>query len=127
DSRVDDPLERTRLARVFEQGLGAVVGHALPMRPHKRGGWLSGPWQLRRERLYLLPGDSPMGYRLPVESLPWVAEEDYPFVHPRDPFASRPELPTHRVLSERHTQQRSQTRLEAAEFEQRRAEAELPP
>ena len=40
--------------------------------------WQTGPWFLRDERCYLIPGDSPMGYRLPLDSLPWVAPEDYP-------------------------------------------------
>jgi uncharacterized protein (DUF2126 family) len=38
--------------------------------------WHSGRWSLRRERCYLLPGDSPIGYRLPLDSLPWIAPED---------------------------------------------------
>jgi uncharacterized protein (DUF2126 family) len=43
-------------------------------------GWQSGPWFLRSERCYLYPGDSPLGYRLPLDSLPWVKEGEYPAV-----------------------------------------------
>ena len=63
DSRLDDPLERERLRRVFSQGLDAVVGHVLPLceaRGQARAG-SSGPWFLRDERCYLIPGDSPAG------------------------------------------------------------------
>ena len=49
--------------------------------------WVSGPWFFRDERMYLIPGDSPMGYRLPLDSLPWVREDDYPYQHAHDPFA----------------------------------------
>ena len=38
--------------------------------------WATGPWFLRGERLYLVPGDSPMGLRLPLDSLPWAAPGD---------------------------------------------------
>ena len=48
---------------------------------------MSGPWYFRDERMYLIPGDSPMGYRLPLESLPWVSSNDYPWQHTQDPFA----------------------------------------
>ena len=44
-----------------------------PSRRAGRARWQSGPWFLRDERMYLMPGDSPMGYRLPLDSLPWVA------------------------------------------------------
>jgi uncharacterized protein (DUF2126 family)/transglutaminase-like putative cysteine protease len=92
DSRLEDENERARLARVFEQGLAAVVGYALPLR-RGDGGWQSGSWFLRAERLYLIPGDSPMGYRLPLDSLPWVAADEYPHIYPPDPFASLGPLP----------------------------------
>ncbi|HUR54608.1 MAG TPA: transglutaminase family protein, partial [Gemmataceae bacterium] len=69
-SNLDDPEERARLAKVFDRGLNRVVGFALPLRRGKDG-WQSGPWHLRRDHLYLHPGDSPMGYRLPLEALPW--------------------------------------------------------
>ncbi|HEX6276379.1 MAG TPA: transglutaminase family protein, partial [Polyangiaceae bacterium] len=46
DSRVEDELERARIARVFERGLKHVVGHALPLRALGQGRWQSGPWFL---------------------------------------------------------------------------------
>ena len=99
DARLDDELERARLRRVFEQKLDAVVGYALPLQPGEGtpalGGpvWTTGPWFLRDDRMYLVPGDSPMGYRLPLESLPWVAKADYPYLNERDPFEAREALP----------------------------------
>jgi uncharacterized protein (DUF2126 family)/transglutaminase-like putative cysteine protease len=93
DSKLEDDLERTRLARVFEQGLNATVGFALPVARHGAH-WKSAPFFVRPERLYLLPGDSPMGFRLPLDGLPWVAPEDLPALHGRDPFAKIDPLPT---------------------------------
>jgi uncharacterized protein (DUF2126 family)/transglutaminase-like putative cysteine protease len=102
DSHLEDELERARLRKVFDQGLTSVVGHALPLRAvtHTDGSWdwETGKWFVRGERLYLTPGDSPMGLRLPLDSLPWAVEGDRaPFLE-RDPFARRPELPLRRRL-----------------------------
>ena len=53
------------------------------MVPARRGAnrrwprWQTGPWFFRDDRMYLIPGDSPMGYRLPLDALPWTAEGDY--------------------------------------------------
>ena len=98
DSRLDDEMERARLCRVFSQGLSKVIGYALPIQrdrstPSREPLWITGPWFLRDERMYLIPGDSPMGYRLPLESLPWVSEAEFPHAIERDPFAPRPALP----------------------------------
>jgi uncharacterized protein (DUF2126 family)/transglutaminase-like putative cysteine protease len=98
DSRLDDEAERERLRRVFSRGLDEIVGYALPLAPAGNGRkrvWRSGPWFLRSERMYLLPGDSAMGYRLPLDSLPWAAPEDYPYLVERDPFEARGVLPPH--------------------------------
>ncbi len=97
DSRLENKLERKRLAQIFDRGLGAVVGYALPLVRNAEAGWRSGPWHLRREHLFLLPGDSPMGYRLPLDSLPWEAPDDREVIHDPDPLAERPALPA-RVL-----------------------------
>ena len=95
DSRLDDELERARLRRVFKQGLDQQVGYLLPLQatgqPDQR--WQTGPWFFRDERLYLVPGDSPMGYRLPLDSLPWVSPADYPHAFEADPFATPRDLP----------------------------------
>ena len=75
-----DVGERKRLARLMRQGLGAVAGYALPLRAAARRAasktvaWESSRWPLRRERLYLVPGDSPIGFRLPLDTLP--ADQD---------------------------------------------------
>jgi len=99
DSRLDDELERTRLRRLFDQGLAREVGYVLPLKRSEvpaLGGprWVTGAWFFRDERMYLFPGDSPMGYRLPLDSLPWVSKGDYPYLIEADPFAPRGALPT---------------------------------
>nr|WP_313402451.1 transglutaminase family protein [Pseudomonas sp.] len=95
DARLSDPLERERLRKVFGQGLDKVVGHVLPLARQVVGeGWQSGRWFLRDEHCRLLPGDSALGYRLPLDSLPWVSQADYPYINPVDPSQSLPPLPS---------------------------------
>ncbi len=90
---LEDGLERRRLAAQLEQGLAAVRGHVLPLEfdegRHPAAPWRSSAWRFTRGRLYLLPGDSPMGLRLPLASLEEGEEEHRP--HP-DPFEQRPPL-----------------------------------
>ncbi|MDE3737510.1 transglutaminase family protein [Pseudomonas resinovorans] len=93
DARLADPLERERLRRVFERGLGEEVGQVLPLGRNAAGdAWESGRWYLRDEHCRLIPGDSPLGYRLPLDSQPWVNEADYPYVNPADPSQTFPPL-----------------------------------
>ena len=105
DSKLEDKEERARLARVFARGLNEPVGFALPInRKMTQQGpvWLSSAWPLRQERLLLMPGDSPVGYRLPLGSLPWVAPQDYPYSWETDPFEERAPLPPNRVPLRQH-------------------------
>jgi len=90
DPKLDDPEERKRMIRAFQRGLGSVVGYVLPL---QYGSWKSGPWIFRSEHMYLLPGDSPAGLRLPLDSLPWIAPEDLPIDDSLDPMVSRETLP----------------------------------
>ncbi|MFZ1428689.1 MAG: transglutaminase family protein [Geminicoccaceae bacterium] len=113
DSKLDDPMERTRLARVFDRGLDQPVGFALPIqRWQARDGrrWRSERWATRRGRLFLTPGNSPAGYRLPLNALPWIETAEYPHVISMDPFAAHAALPA-----------------QAPQFQNRRTTPNVPP
>ncbi|WP_089963564.1 DUF2126 domain-containing protein [Limnohabitans sp. 2KL-3] len=110
DARLDDEMERNRLRRIFSQGLDQAVGYVLPLQPVEvpEGAplpagsvspWQTGNWFVREERLYLMPGDSPMGWRLPLDSLPWAAPTERWHMIEQDPFAPRTPLPTSTPLS----------------------------
>ncbi|HJR56311.1 MAG TPA: transglutaminase family protein [Rhizomicrobium sp.] len=90
DSKLDDAEERRRLMRVFERGVTKEVGFVLPVEARYGGQgrtWHSEQWKTRTGRLYLLPGDSAIGFRLPLDSLPYVPAQARNFVPPPDPFA----------------------------------------
>jgi uncharacterized protein (DUF2126 family)/transglutaminase-like putative cysteine protease len=96
-SNLEDEMERIRLKRVFTQKLGSVIGYVLPIEAefdttNLDTHWKTGPWLINEDRLYLLPGDSPMGYRLPLDSLPWVTKAQYPYLIEQDPFSPRSPL-----------------------------------
>ena len=57
------------------------------------GRWPAGRGSCAREKCYLIPGDSPIGYRLPLDSLPWAAPADADFIPEPDPMAPIPTLP----------------------------------
>ncbi|WP_454617977.1 transglutaminase family protein [Bradyrhizobium cenepequi] len=98
NSKLSDPEERLRLARVFDHGLTAPKGYVLPIQRFTplaglRARWRSEHWKLRRSHLFLSPGDSPLGLRLPISSLEHVPPEDYPYIIEIDPMLSRDALP----------------------------------
>jgi uncharacterized protein (DUF2126 family)/transglutaminase-like putative cysteine protease len=91
--KLEKPDERLRVAEVLRQGLSTPAGYALPLRwDPKHDWWQSNRWEFRLKYMYLIPGDSPMGLRLPLESLPWVAEEEKEQYHPQSLFAPLPKL-----------------------------------
>lgn len=105
DSKLADPLERARLARVFGHGLQNPIGIVLPLRRAWADGarrWQSGRWHLRGDTLFLIPGDAPIGYRLPLTSLPWADPATIEAEPEADTFAPRRPLPPWGALRTAH-------------------------
>lgn len=104
---LEDELERKRIARIFEQGVTSPVGCVLPLQYHwwdTSPTWRSQPWVVRADELFLIPGDSAMGFRLPLESLQKVdtkqmtAASLYSQMQPLDPLETRVALPRRHSL-----------------------------
>ncbi|SFV29344.1 Uncharacterized conserved protein, DUF2126 family [Devosia crocina] len=97
NSRLADAEERARMAKVFERGLTNPTGFVLPIqRWNARAAdrrWITEHWRTRRGKLYLVPGDSAAGYRLPLGSLRYLPPTAYPHVIPDDPAVPRATLP----------------------------------
>ncbi len=89
-----DDLERKRLVKILSADLAEPVGYVLPLHwrrqvkknQHHHEVWSSSPWEFRRGEMYLVPGDSAMGLRLPLSSLPWVPYEERDHMHERSLF-----------------------------------------
>jgi len=100
DPKIDDPHERARILKLFDSEVGKPRGFVLPLQrwtAQAKPGWLSEIWRTRRGRLFLLPGDSPVGFRLPLQSLPQLGATSHPYLGPADPFAPRTPLADPRV------------------------------
>jgi uncharacterized protein (DUF2126 family)/transglutaminase-like putative cysteine protease len=108
NSKLKDPEERQRIARVFSRGLTEPSGYVLPIQRWQAKAmgarWRSEKWKTRRGGLYLAPGDSPVGYRLPLGSLPHVPPASFPYVVEADPTVPREPLPEREALKG-HVQQ----------------------
>ena len=97
NSKLKNPEDRARYARVFNRTLTEAAGYVLPIqrwqskaRPER---WRSELWRPRRGHLFLIPGDSPVGFRLPLGSLPYIPPNAYPYTYPTDPTVERGDLP----------------------------------
>jgi uncharacterized protein (DUF2126 family)/transglutaminase-like putative cysteine protease len=103
DADLAQPAERARLARLLQTGLAQPAGFVLPLKASSDGDgnvvWETSRWPLRRERLYLLGGDSPLGLRLPLGALPDTLPEDDDREAPVDPFAPHEPLPRRRATT----------------------------
>lgn len=76
DLELKDSRARRRLVEQLSQGIDEPVGYMLPLAfvpandQDATGYWVSSQWPLRRKTVFLMPGDSPAGLRLPLDSLP---------------------------------------------------------
>src|SRR6201995_466760 len=78
-SYLKDSIERRTLSSLLDSGLGNPAGFTLPLKwNYDNDKWQSCKWILNRKNLFLIPGNSPMGLRLPLDSLPAVAKENEP-------------------------------------------------
>lgn len=105
DPRMADEVARRMMARTFNQGLGTPTGSVLPLRrvwTAQGPAWRSEEWTFRRQFLFLIPGESPMGYRLPLESLHYLAPTRYPYIVEADPFEPRGPLPDAEEVAARY-------------------------
>lgn len=94
DPELLDAMSRKGFLAKMEHGIEKPVGFVIPLQwDPVFNGWQSCAWQFRRGHCFLLPGDSPMGYRLPLSSLGGVE-----FLPERDPadipaeFGNEPRL-----------------------------------
>ncbi len=95
-----DALARRALFARLSKGLETPSGFVLPLAFDEAAQrWYSAPWATRTGRLTLTPGDSPIGLRLPLASLPWVAEGMRDEAQARDPFAPHEPLSNYQLAA----------------------------
>jgi len=76
---------------------GEPSGYVLPLRrrqPHGVLRWSSQWWFRPVDRVILSPGDSPIGYRIPTEAVPWIAPDVLEYAFDEAPYTDRVKLPS---------------------------------
>lgn len=100
EPRIEDEELARRFRRTYRRGLDTAVGFVLPVqrwqaRDQGAPRWKSERWRVRKGVLTAAPGDSAIGYRLPLGALPYVPPSDYPYIHPQDTAEARGPLPAY--------------------------------
>lgn len=102
EADVYESAERERLQALMDGDLNAPVGYVLPIHySHVRGRWISNTWQFKTDDVILLTGDSPVGLRLPLASLPWPAGSESEIVPDRAFAQMEAPLPDTKALKAR--------------------------
>ncbi|WP_439487254.1 DUF2126 domain-containing protein [Algoriphagus sp.] len=88
------PLERQKLAQLLNEGMDKPVGFSIPLEwEYTEQRWMSCRWDFRRKDMFLIPGNSPAGLRLPLDSIEFTPAEDEPIKPENDLFAQVGALP----------------------------------
>ncbi len=97
-------VERRTLAQLLDKGLDNPAGYTLPLKwNYDNSKWQSCKWLLNRDNLFLIPGNSPIGLRLPLDSLPAVAKDNEPQKVERSLFDELPVLANfHETITSRY-------------------------
>jgi len=91
DLESDSTVGRDSLLARLEQSVDRPAAWVVPLhRLDDDTGWASADWRLRRGRIVLLGGDSPAGFRLPLDSISWRPPRER--FH-ADPLAADGDLP----------------------------------
>ena len=105
----NDTHLRRKLGDILEQGIGKAVGHVFPL-VKKEGRWITNQWKFRGKHLLLTPGNSSIGLRLPLDSLPKNPEiPSEPTAEP-ELFEKRPDLPAYGIDLKRRRRRKNATR-----------------
>ena len=94
----DTPADRAALLARLDTPAAEPAAWVLPL--HRRAdeaGWASADWRLRRGRIVLLEGDSPAGFRLPLDSISWRPPRA---TFPADPLGTHGDLDADRDTAE---------------------------
>lgn len=88
-----DSVQRRTLAKLLEKGLNNPSGFVVPITyDYTYKNWVSCVWEFKRNHCYLIPGNSPIGLRLPLESLPVASKNKREQYVERSLFEDLPEL-----------------------------------
>ncbi|MFT3936251.1 MAG: transglutaminase family protein [Chitinophagaceae bacterium] len=103
-ANLKDPIERRTIAQLLEKGLDKPTGYILPLKwNYDNNKWQSNKWILNKAHLYLIPGNSPMGLRLPLDTLAAVGKSDEPQRIERSLFDELPALEHyHEMIASRY-------------------------
>ena len=87
-------LERQKLSQLLNEGMDKPVGFSIPLEwEYTEQRWMSCRWDFRRKYLFLIPGNSPAGLRLPLDSIAFTPAKDEPIKPENDLFAPVDVLP----------------------------------
>lgn len=125
---LNDPLERRKLAELLQNGMATPAGYVIPIEwNYWTSRWLSSKWVFRNNRLILVPGNSPMGLRLPLKSLVYTPKSKLQRTVERSPFEVLPRLDTmHESVQKRYQSPIATSELPREYYDSYTKEAEEP-